>query len=384
MSSRLPATHRALVLTDKSTPLAVKTIPTPTPIHGSAVVEVLSAGVLSYHREIYNGSESHARYSLPTPLVTGMSAIGHIVALGPDATTLQPGQLVFVDCMIRARDDPDTAFLLAIHDSGTPGSQKLARDVWRDGTFAEYVRVPLENCIPLDEKRLCGELKYSVTDLTYMDYLMVPYGGLRDIGLEPGETVVVAPATGGYGGAAVMVAVAMGARVIAMGRNEAELGRLKKVVLSGSPSASIETLKMTGDEMIDAENLKAFGTIDAGIDFTPPQGTSSSHLRSVVRVIRKGGRISLMGLNSNPMVPWSVVSRNISFKGKLMYEREDMIQFVKMLERGRFPRTGDFVETKEFRLEEWEAALDMAAEHMGIGKRVVFSPKLRLDNTSIV
>ncbi|KAJ4353546.1 uncharacterized protein N0V89_005276 [Didymosphaeria variabile] len=382
--SSLPPSHRALVLTDRCTPLAVKTIPTPTPIHGSAVVEILSAGALSYHREIYNGSESHKHYSLTTPLVTGMSAIGHIAALGPDATSLQLGQLVFVDCMIRARDDPDTAFLLAIHDSGTPGSQKLAKDVWRDGTFAEYARVPLENCIPLDEKRLCSDLGYAVNDLIYMDYLMVPFGGLRDIALEPGETVVVSPATGGYGGAAVMVAVAMGARVIAMGRNEAELARLKKVVMSGSPSASIETLKMTGDEMVDAENLKAFGIIDAGIDFTPPQGSSSSHLRSVVRVIRKGGRISLMGLNANPMVPWSVVSRNISFKGKLMYEREDMIQFVKMLERGLFPRSRDFVDTKEFRLEEWEACLDMAAEHTGIGKRVVFCPKLRPENTSTV
>ncbi|KAF2451057.1 GroES-like protein [Karstenula rhodostoma CBS 690.94] len=371
----LPTTHRALVLTDKSLPLAVKTLPTPTAIHGSAVVEIFSAGVLSYHREVYNGAESHAHYSLPTPLVTGMSGIGRIAALGPDATALQPGQLVFVDCMIRARDDPETAFLLAIHDSGTPGSRKLARDVWRDGTFAEYARVPLENCVPLDEKRLCGELGYDVHDLMYMDYLIVPFGGLRDIGLEPGETVVVSPATGGYGGAAVMVAVAMGARVIAMGRNEAELARLKKHVLSGSPSASIETVKITGDETADAESLKAFGAIDAAIDFTPPKGASSSHVKSVVRAIRKGGRISLMGLNENPIVPWLVVSKNISLKGKLMYEREDLVSFAKMLKTGLFPRGKHLVDTKIFSLEDWKECLDVAAEHTGIGRRVVFSPK---------
>jgi threonine dehydrogenase-like Zn-dependent dehydrogenase len=309
------------------------------------------------------------------------TGIGRIAALGPDATALQLGQLVFVDCMIRARDDPDTAFLLAIHDSGTPESQKLARDVWRDGTFAEYARLPLENCIPLDEKRLCGELGYKVDELIYMDYLMVPYGGLRDIGLQPGETVVVSPATGGYGGAAVMVAVAMGARVIAMGRNEAELARLKKHVSGGSPRASIETVKMTGDETADAESLKSFGVIDAAIDFTPPQGASSSHLKSIVRAIRKGGRISLMGLNDNFVVPWLVVSKNISFKGKLMYEREDMICFAKMLERGLFPHGKDFVDTKIFSLEDWTECLDAAASHTGIGKRVVFSPKPSANNT---
>jgi threonine dehydrogenase-like Zn-dependent dehydrogenase len=389
--SSLPTTHHALVLTDKSTPLTVKTLPTPAPTLGSAVVEILSAGVLSYHREIYAGAESHRHYSLPTPLVTGMSGrnrlflllisadvdgsgIGRIAALGPDATALQPGQLVFVDCMIRARDDPDTAFLLAVHDSGTPGSQQLARNVWRDGTFAEYARVPLENCIPLDEKILCGELGYEMDDLMYMDYLMVPYGGLRNINLQAGETVVVSPATGGYGGAAVMVAVAMGTRVIAMGRNEAELERLKKHVLGGSPRASIETVQMTGNETADAESLKAFGVIDAAIDFTPPQGASSNHLKSVVRAIRKGGRISLMGLNENFMVPWLVVSKNISFRGKLMYEREDMICFAKMLERGMFPGGKRFVDTKVFSLEDWKECLDAAAGHTGIGKHVVFSP----------
>lgn len=305
--------------------------------------------------------------------------IGRIVALGRDATALHHGQLVFVDCVVRARDDPDTTFLLAIHDSGTPGSQKLARDVWRDGTFAEYARLPLENCVPLNEKRLCGELNYKIADLMYMDYLLVPYGGLRDIGLEPGETVVVSPATGGYSGAAVMVAVAMGARVIAMGRNEVELARLKKVVLSGSPNASIDTVKVTNDESTDTESLKKFGAIDAAIDFTPPQGSTSTHLRSVTRAIRKGGRISLMGLNESSMVAWAVVSKNISFRGKLMYEREDMIQFVKMLERGLFPRGKNFVDTKSFPLEDWKTCLDVAAEHTGIAKHVVFSPKSSVD-----
>ncbi|KAK7184499.1 hypothetical protein DPSP01_012634 [Paraphaeosphaeria sporulosa] len=382
--SSLPATHRALVLADKSQPLAVQSYVTPSPIHGSAVVEILSAGVVSYQREIYAGAATHAHYSLPTPLVTGMSGIGRIAALGPDATSLQPGQLVFVDCMIRARDDPATAFLLAIHDSGTPGSQKLARNVWRDGTFAEYARVPLENCIPLDEKRLCGELGYEVHDLMYMDYMLVPYGGLRDIGLQPGDAVVISPATGGYGGAAVLVAVAMGARVIAMGRNEAELVRLKKHVLSSSPSAGIETVKMTGDETADAESLKVFGTIDAAIDFTPPKGASSSHVRSIVRAIRKGGRISLMGLNDNPVVPWLVVSKEISLRGKLMYEREDMVYFTKMLEGGLFPSGKHLVDTKVFSLGDWKECLDAAARHTGIGKHVVFSPRSRVHDSSRV
>jgi NADPH:quinone reductase-like Zn-dependent oxidoreductase len=116
------------------------------------------------------------------------------------------------------------------------------RDVWRDGTFAEYAKMPLENCIPLNETRLCGGLGYALQDLLYMHYMLVPFGGLRDIHLETGETVVVSPATGGFGGAAVQVAIAMGARVIAVGRNESKLAVLKEHVLSGTPNANIETM----------------------------------------------------------------------------------------------------------------------------------------------
>lgn len=367
-ASALPSHHRALILESTSQPLRLTTVPTPTAHPGSAIISVLSAGVISYQREIYNGTRA---YTLPTPLVPGLSAIGRIVALGPDAVSLSAGQLVFFDCTIRARDDPATVFLLGIHDGGAPRAKKLAREVWRNGTFAEYARVPLENCIPLDEARLRGELGYTVHDLMYMGYLMVPFGGLRDIAVEAGETVVVSPATGGYGGAAVMVALAMGARVIAFGRNEWELERLKGWVGEG---ARVETVRITGEEAVDAEALKRCGTIDKAIDFTPPQGKASSHVRSVVHAMRKGGKISLMGLNENPIVPWSFIGKNIELKGKLMYEREDMVQFVKMLEGGLFPKGAGFADTKVFPLEDWKACLDAAAEHTGIGKSVVFAP----------
>jgi D-arabinose 1-dehydrogenase-like Zn-dependent alcohol dehydrogenase len=97
----------------------------------------------------------------------------------------------------------------------------------------------------------------------YMCHLLVPYGCLRDIKLEPGDTVVVCPATGGYGGAGVQVALAMGASVIAMGRNEKEFARLQEHVRKGTPGANIVTVKVTGDESTDTEALQSLGTVDA-------------------------------------------------------------------------------------------------------------------------
>ena len=70
---------------------------------------------------------------------------------------------------------------------------------------------------------LCDEMAYGIGDLAVIFRLMVSCGGLRDTDVKAGETVIVSPATGGFGGAALFVALAMGARVIAMGRNMAAL-----------------------------------------------------------------------------------------------------------------------------------------------------------------
>jgi threonine dehydrogenase-like Zn-dependent dehydrogenase len=369
--SALPETYQALLVEAVGEDLQIQARLMLEPIAGSAVVQILSAVVLSYHREIYNGTRP---YPLSLPMVAGLSAIGRVSTIGDDAALLQPGQLVYVDCVVRGRDDPSARFLCGIHEGFSKGARKLSRGMWKHGTFSEYARMPLENCIPLNETRLCQELGYTIQELAYIAHLLVPFGGLRDIKLEPGETVVVCPATGGYGGAAVQVALAMGARVIAMGRNEKELARMKAMVLRGTPLASIETVRISGDEQTDTAVLQTFGGIDAILDLSPPAAAQSTHLRSAISTLRRGGRVSLMGYTECRIIDWKVMSDNITLKGKLMYEREDMLLFVKMLERGLFPKSGDLVDVKIFELKDWKEAFDVAAEHTGIGKVVVIEP----------
>lgn len=375
MASTLPSTHRAMVLESIDKGFKIQEVDTPRPTPGAAVVKILAANVLSYHGDIYNGKR---QYAFPTPLTGGYSAVGRVAAVAPDATTVQPGQLVYVDCVIRARDDPSAIFLSALHEGSSAGSKKLMRDVWRNGAFAEYARFPLENCIPLDEDKLRRQLGYSIPDLQYMSTLLVPFGGLRDVGVEPGETVLVAPATGNFGGAGVAVAAAMGARVIAMGRNESELARVKAIVESNMPGSCVEIARITSDEALDTAALQALGPIDAVLDLSPPQASSSSHMRSALKALRYEGRVSLMGfadVTSDPAVKWRIIGANISFKGKLMYTRQDMLQFVRMMERGLiFGKGGHLADTKIFPLEKIGEAFEVAAAHTGVGRSVVIVP----------
>ena len=95
-----------------------------------------------------------------------------------------------------------------------------------------------------------------------------------------------------FGGAAVCVAIAMGARVVAMGRNAEALSFLKSRV---SMPERVETVRITSDMEADCEELKKHGPIDAFYDIGPREAIDSTHFKSCMLALRHSGRVSLMG-----------------------------------------------------------------------------------------
>jgi arginyl-tRNA synthetase len=108
----LPKTHRALVLSEIGKDPTVQTVPFPQCTPGSAIVRISVAGVLPYSRDIYNGKR---QYPLLTPLTIGSNAIGRVVQVATDTTSLAIGKLVFVDSYIRGRDNKGISFLSGVH-----------------------------------------------------------------------------------------------------------------------------------------------------------------------------------------------------------------------------------------------------------------------------
>jgi threonine dehydrogenase-like Zn-dependent dehydrogenase len=371
-SSSLPPQHNALVQEVYAEPLITKVLPTPQPTAGAAIIKVLYAAVLSYHKEIYNGKR---KYPYPTPMVTGASAIGRVAALGPDSVLLKEGDLVYIDSTIRGRDDSNAIMLLGITEGGTDGSRKLMSGEWRDSTFAEYVKVPLENVYVLDEIRLCGAsvdggLGYAPEQLAWIPKALVPFGGLRSVGVQAGETVIIAPATGGFGSAGVVVALAMGARVIAMGRNVEELAKLKEL------GPRVETVQMTGDVSSEMAALKRFGKIDVFFDISPPAAQSSTHFKAAILSLRPEGRVSLMGglLDDLPIPHRFVMRFDITLKGKWMYSRADNLALLGMFSTGILDARNIAKVLGTFKLEEWEKAFDVASNAGRLGELVLFTP----------
>lgn len=375
MSPTVPSTCRAVLYHGPGKDLTLETISTPSPLSGTVIIHVLAATVEASFQHIFDGHVPGL--FIPPNTIPGGRSIGRIVMIGPDTTELSVNQLVMLDPFIRARDNPHTRILWGISAGSTSASKALFQSSGAIGMWTEYTRAPLENVCPLNEARLLGDPKdgglgYKISDLIHIPRALVAYGGLRAIDLKAGETVIVAPATGKYSAAAVDVASAMGARVIAVGRN---LEALQKVAKNNS---RVEVLQLKDNVEEDVAALQKFGTIDAFLDISPFAATGSTHVRSCMLALRNYGRVSLMGvLGSDIAVPYVVAMfKNLTIKGQYMHEPEDAKGIVKMVETGilRLGESAGQHVVAEFGLEQFEEALRTAEAHKEPGSSVIFCP----------
>ena len=175
--------------------LVVREVPDPGPPGpGQVLVRVRAASVNPLDWKIRNGS---MRLLMPArfPLILGSDAAGEVVAIGPEVTRLQPGDLVF-------------------------GGADVNR---HGGSYAELVL--------MREAALAAK----PDGLSFVEAAALPVAGqtalqaLRDKGeLVAGEKVLINGASGGVGHFAVQIAKALEARVtaVASGRNQDFLRQL--------------------------------------------------------------------------------------------------------------------------------------------------------------
>lgn len=168
-------------------------LPTPLPTTDSVILKTLCSTIVSYAKDVFCNGKPRG-YNYPLHLVPGINASCRVA--GPDTPYLKPGILVFTDGIIRPRDSSLTMPLLhGIHMGFTSESEALISGEWWIGTWAEPVKVPAECAHILNERKL-EALGYGIEELGYISTVAVAYGGLSDVALRPGETVIIAPPQG--------------------------------------------------------------------------------------------------------------------------------------------------------------------------------------------
>jgi len=146
----------------------------------------------------------------------------------------------------------------------------------RNGSYAELVTVPAGNVVPVS------------TALPWTDLVALPevyataWAGLhQNLGLQPGQTVLVRGATSALGQAAVNIAAEDGVTVIATTRSAGRADLLRDI---GAAFVLIDDGALA-DQVVRL-NLRVDGVFDL---------VGNSALRDSLRIARPGGRVCQLG-----------------------------------------------------------------------------------------
>ncbi|PQE16204.1 isopropanol dehydrogenase protein [Rutstroemia sp. NJR-2017a BVV2] len=183
-----------------------------------------------------------------------------------------------------------------------------------------------------------------------------------------------------FGASAVTVALAMGASVVACGRNEQTLASLRETF---NATGRLRTVVLTGDQdndmqaMIPAAGNGGKGA-EAHIDFSPNAAARSTHIASAMAALRPFGRVSFMGgIFGNIEVNYiSLMLRSLGTPGRFMYGREAVVRMIKMIEKGnlKLGASGGVQIIGKFGLDQIDESDENSENGTAWGKQVLLVP----------
>jgi zinc-binding alcohol dehydrogenase/oxidoreductase len=331
---------RAVVLRAFSGPgaLAVESWPDPVPGPGEVVVRLRAAAL--NRRDLYATLGQYPGLRLPA--VPGSDGAGEVSALGPGVTGLKPGDPVVINPSLEWGSDPRVA-----------GPRYSILGIPHDGTWAEYVVVPVENVLP------------KPAHLSWEEAAALPLAGLTAYralftrgDLKAGETVLVPGVGGGVATFAVILAAAVGARIAVTSSREHKLIRARELGAA---------IGVRYDQPDWVRTLK--GELGAGADLTV-DGIGGEVFNDLIHLTRPGGRIVSYGATRGP-VPELVLPRvflkQLDIRGTSMGSPVDFHALLALVEAHRLRPVVDRV----LLLEQASQALEYLAKGEQLGKVVL-------------
>ncbi|NKB75807.1 MAG: zinc-binding dehydrogenase [Gammaproteobacteria bacterium] len=209
------------------------------------------------------------------PRIQGADVAGVIVAVGDGVDLSRIGARVVIDpWLLGVGDWMDTARSLYF------GSEC-------DGGYAQYTKVRTENAISVCSDLSDAELATFPCAYTTAENLV------SRSGLKPGETVVIAGASGGVGSAAIQLCRLRGARVIGI----ASTSKADRLLELGAEAIIDRNIGHLEEAIRDA----AGGVVDVALDVV-----GGGMFMPMINALRQGGRYSTSGCIAGPMVDFDL------------------------------------------------------------------------------
>jgi len=314
---------KAAVFHGPERPLTIEDLPTPSPGPNQVRVKVAACGVC--HTDLHYIDHGTPTFKTP-PLVLGHEVSGTIDALGSDVGNGAGGTGAGLEL-------GDRVLLPAVLPCGYCRMCRLGRENicersamlgnTVDGGYAEHIVVPAKDVYPLPEEIPLVEGSIIA------DALTTPYHAVVNRGrVQPGDWVAVV-GCGGIGLNIVQVAVAMGARVIALDIAD---GKLEWATNLGA-AATVNTSQTDRPDKAVRGLTGAAGGVDVAFEAVGKGATQEL----AVSCLRTGGRLVLVGYSPGTMAlnAGRVMFRELDVVGSLGCRPVDYPRAIEMARQGK-------------------------------------------------
>ena len=312
---------RAALLVEYDSPLSVTSVPDPDLTPSGAVIRVDACGVCRSDWHVWKG-DWRWRMNPALPHILGHEVAGEVIAVGREVKNFRAGMKVTLPFHLSCG-----------HCTWCESGQSNLCDTYTaigfsvPGGFAELINIP-----NADESLF--ELPSGVSPLDAAALgcrVTSAFHGIVDKAhLAAGETMIVF-GCGGLGLAAVQIGVALGARVVAVDRNQNALDR--------AADEGALCLLAEGDSSRIAE--RARDMTSGGADVTVDALGSVHTLTPALESLKKRGRhlqLGLTGVEEKGFLPTaldSVVKRELAIVGSVGCPRESFESLLALVESGK-------------------------------------------------
>ncbi len=254
---------------------------------------------------------------LKFPHILGADGAGVVEAVGKEVQTAAVGERVVID----------PSLTCGTCDACRRGDEVLCVEYkilgeHVDGTYAELVKVPGENLLPLpDGVPLEPSAAAPTTFMTAWRLLMTRAA------VQPGELVLVLGAGGGVSSAAIQIAKHAGARVIATSSTQEKLDRARQLGADEVINYTEEPFERVAWELSGKRG------VDVVVD-----SVGQATWKQSISALGKNGRLVTCGATTGPLGETDIryiFWRQLQILGSPMSNRADLREVMKLIWEGK-------------------------------------------------
>lgn len=306
---------RAVCFDEFSSLPEVRDVPDPTPSPGGVVLRVEATGLC---RSDVHGWLGHDD-GISLPHVPGHELVGSIVSVGADVRRFSVGQRVTTPFVCACGNCPECA----------SGNGQVCRNQTQPGfthwgSFAELVA--LHNA-DINLIAIPDSVDGGAAALLGCRFATAYRGLKHQARLQRDETVVVV-GCGGVGLSAVMIGIALGARVIAVDIDDTALARAARL-------GALQTLNSSGlarDEVLGTIQAAASGAVQVSVDALGREETAAIGILSLAP---RGRHVQIGLFPKDPVIPMgAVISKELTVLGSHGMRSQDYPGLLALVESG--------------------------------------------------